>query len=276
MDTLHDADAAEPMIQRYFGRQEQLTENMVSLVIDWLLEVQVEWKLATETMYLAVNLMHRYLARVVIPKRRLQLVGTTALFIASKYEECQPPILDDFLYIADDTYTAAEFLEMERSILNTLDFRLSAPTVRTFLKRYCVVADFGSRQALMSGFLGELVLADPDIIRFRASTLAAVAVALSRLSTSPSADLTWDATMQHYTRHTLNDMAECAWGVWETWKTVTRPVARKGTTLTKYSRTAYHRVASVPPPPKALMAAFFGDQPVGWTGSFAEQMKAKL
>ena len=55
-----------------------------------------------------------------VPK--LQLVGVTAMLIASKYEEIYPPIVTDFVYITDNAYSKKEILEMEESILCSLEF----------------------------------------------------------------------------------------------------------------------------------------------------------
>ncbi len=39
-----------------------------------------------ETLYLAVKLVDLYLGRVLVKRDKLQLVGTTALYIAAKYD----------------------------------------------------------------------------------------------------------------------------------------------------------------------------------------------
>ena len=41
------------------------------------------------------------------PFRRLQLVGVTAMFVAAKFEEIDPPRATDFVYITDNTYSKA-------------------------------------------------------------------------------------------------------------------------------------------------------------------------
>lgn len=44
-----------------------------------------------ETLYLMVNLLDRYLSQVNIKKSEMQLVGLTALLLASKYEDFWHP-----------------------------------------------------------------------------------------------------------------------------------------------------------------------------------------
>jgi G2/mitotic-specific cyclin 1/2 len=45
---------------------------------------------------------------------KLQLVGLTSLFIASKYEEVVSPSIQNFLYMAEDGYTEDEIVRAER------------------------------------------------------------------------------------------------------------------------------------------------------------------
>lgn len=60
---------------------------------------------------------------------RLQQVGVTCLFIASKYEEIHPPEIRDLVYITDRSSSRDDILETEISILNALDFAVSKPTM---------------------------------------------------------------------------------------------------------------------------------------------------
>jgi cyclin B len=46
------------------------------------------------------------------------------MLIACKYEEIYPPIVRDFVYITDNAYTKEEILEMERKMLQVLDFNI--------------------------------------------------------------------------------------------------------------------------------------------------------
>lgn len=98
-------------------RQEDINEKMRSILIDWLIEVHLKFKLVPESLFLTVNLIDRYLEREQVNRQKLQLVGVTAMLIACKYEEIYPPIVKDFVYITDNAYTKEEILEMERKIL---------------------------------------------------------------------------------------------------------------------------------------------------------------
>lgn len=92
--------------------QPDITNPMRAILIDWLVEVCDEFNLLTETLYLSVSYIDRYLSVVHVPRSKLQLVGVTCLYIAAKYEEIFPPDINEFSYITDDTYTKKEVCEL--------------------------------------------------------------------------------------------------------------------------------------------------------------------
>jgi cyclin B len=83
---------------------------MRSILIDWLIEVHFKYKLQSETLFIAVRIIDRYLELEKVPKSRLQLVGVTALLVACKYEEIYPPELKDFVFLTDKAYTKEDML----------------------------------------------------------------------------------------------------------------------------------------------------------------------
>ena len=64
-------------------KQPDITFPMRSILVDWLVEVSEEYKLNTETVYLAVNYIDRFLSYMSVQRARLQLVGTACMFIAA-------------------------------------------------------------------------------------------------------------------------------------------------------------------------------------------------
>lgn len=83
---------------------------MRSILVDWLVEVAEEYKLTSDTLYLAINLLDRYLSEKFVTRGTLQLVGIVCLLIASKFEEIYSPSVDEFVYISDNTYTKEEVI----------------------------------------------------------------------------------------------------------------------------------------------------------------------
>ena len=84
---------------------------MRAILVDWIIEVHLKFKLLPETLFITINLIDRYLSIVSIKRNSLQLVGVTAMFIASKYEEIYAPEVRDFVYITDNAYSKTEIFE---------------------------------------------------------------------------------------------------------------------------------------------------------------------
>jgi hypothetical protein len=112
---------------------------MRAILVDWLIEVHMKFKLLPETLFLTVELIDRFLAVEDITRKKLQLVGVTAMFIASKYEEIYAPEVNDFVYITDKAYTKQEILDMEYLMLVSLNFNITYPSSLRFLERYTKV-----------------------------------------------------------------------------------------------------------------------------------------
>jgi cyclin B len=73
-------------ISDYMGKQTGLNTAMRALLVDWMVEVQENFELNHETLYLAVKIVDLYLSKVIVNKESLQLLGCASLFIACKYD----------------------------------------------------------------------------------------------------------------------------------------------------------------------------------------------
>ncbi|KAK9101836.1 hypothetical protein Sjap_019090 [Stephania japonica] len=191
--------------------QRDITQSMRGILVDWLVEVSEEYKLASDTLYLTVYLIDRYLTQNYIERHRLQLVGITCMLIASKYEEICAPRVEEFCFITDNTYTRTEVLKMETQILNDMGFQLSAPTVKTFLRRYLRAAQASFYKVpclemeFLAYYLAELTLVDYGFLKFLPSLIAASAVFVARWTLDQSGN-PWNSTLEYYTRYKALDL----------------------------------------------------------------------
>jgi len=189
------------------AHQTDINEKMRAILLDWLAEVHVKFKLMPETMYLTQHLIDRFLEKKIVVRSKLQLVGVTAMLVASKYEEIYAPEVRDFVYITDKAYTREQILAMEASMLNTLDFRVSAPTVYVFLNRYLKVAQADTRLTQLATFIVERMLQEYRMLHHLPSKIAASAVNMAlRTLRGPAA---WDATMAFHASYDEAALRPC-------------------------------------------------------------------
>ena len=132
------------------------TPIMRAILVDWLVEVQENFQLYHETLYLSVKVLDSYLQHQDTPKEDLQLVGATCLLIACNIEERAPPPIDDFVYICDDAYTSNKFIEMEMNIFKTLAFDINIPISYRYLSRFSRVTQMSMDILTLSRFVLEL------------------------------------------------------------------------------------------------------------------------
>ncbi|KAI3813667.1 hypothetical protein L1987_18396 [Smallanthus sonchifolius] len=189
-------------------QQSDINERMRAILIDWLIEVHHKFDLQHETLFLTVNLIDRFLAKQNVVRKKLQLVGLVAMLLACKYEEVSVPVVDDLIFISDKAYSRSEILEMEKLMLNTLEFNMSVPTPYVFLKRYLKAAQSDSKLEQMSSFLIELCLVEYEMIKFAPSFLAAVAVYTAQFSLYGFKQ--WSKTCELHTNYSEHQLLECS------------------------------------------------------------------
>ena len=122
----------------YMLNQNDINEKMRMILIDWLVEVHLKFKLLPETLFLTINFIDRYLQNNQTPRDKLQLIAVSSLLIACKYEEIYPPEISSFVYITDNAYKKEDILNYEIKILGDLEYDLTYPTPLRFLEIVCV------------------------------------------------------------------------------------------------------------------------------------------
>jgi hypothetical protein len=164
----------------YMDNQAELQWKMRGILMDWLIEVHLKFRLLPETLFIATNLIDRFLSLRVISLVKFQLVGLTALFIASKYEEVICPSITHFLHMTKDGYDVDEILKAERYMLSTLDFDLSYPNPLHFLRRVSKADNYDIQTRTVAKYLIEISCVDYKMMEFSPSCLAAASMWLAR------------------------------------------------------------------------------------------------
>jgi cyclin B len=192
----------------YMDSQSDINAKMRAILIDWLVEVHMKYKLRPETLFLTVNLIDRYLTRMPVMRKRLQLVGVVAMFIAAKFEEIHPPEVADFVYITDSAYTKEDILTMECQMLTTINFQVVVPTAAHFMDRLQSINGCDAVHREVALYLIELALLHLPMIRLTPSHL--VSAALFLRNELMRREVTWPALMVQHSRHSEQQLREVA------------------------------------------------------------------
>jgi len=166
----------------YLAAQPEVTERMRLILIDWLIDVHLKFKLHRETFYLAVDIVDRFLAVRQVSRAQLQLVGVTAMMIAGKHDEIWPPEVKDCVYISANTYAATEVLDMERLIAGALRFRFTVPTVYPFVSRALDVLQAPSSHRDAALYFLDCSVHEYELVQVLPSRVAAAAVLLAHMT----------------------------------------------------------------------------------------------
>ncbi|KAL7545272.1 hypothetical protein ACHAWF_008622 [Thalassiosira exigua] len=103
--------SVQPM---YMKNQPFINENRRATLIDWLVNVQHCHQFLPETLYIAVNVIDRFLTKSLVLSNKLQLVGATALMIASKYEERHSFKMHELITVCAKVYAKEEVRPVQK------------------------------------------------------------------------------------------------------------------------------------------------------------------
>ena len=115
-------------------KQPFITPAMRAILISWIMEVCSEFALKRETFYLSINYVDRFLSAVAnVSKDEYQLIGISAMYIAAKNEEIYSPRISDFAKSAANGYSVDSIKNMEKIMLNKLNWKIFPGTVFNWL-----------------------------------------------------------------------------------------------------------------------------------------------
>lgn len=169
----------ECRITNYFIHNTPVNINlqMRRILIDWLCDVHLQFRLLPETLFDTCSIIDRFLMRAApdwLPRTKLQLCGIAAMFLASKVQEIYPPERTDFIYICANAYTEAQMAEMELEICQKLGGLFTVPTMLCFMRRFSTVANLDYKLHTLVKYLLELCLLSFNLmVTYLPSELAA-------------------------------------------------------------------------------------------------------
>ena len=123
------------------------------VLLDWIVDVQLKFKMFPQTLFIVVAIIDKYLSLRTVRKEELQLVGAAALYIAAKYEETyQVPEAAELVSLSAKAFSKGELLRMEADIIKALDFQLVFNTPYHFLSPFCKLAKWEPKKFYLAQY----------------------------------------------------------------------------------------------------------------------------
>lgn len=180
IDNLTLQEKTESVVDsEYMSRQKDINQKMRAILVDWLVDVNLKFRLKPQSLFMTISVIDRFLSLREVTRARLQLVGISALMLVGKYEEIYPPVLRDYVAVCDNAYKKEELLAMEEEILSTLDFQLNRTSSLVFLELFRQKISMTDQNFAFCRYFLEISMMDLAHLQFKSSVLAAGAIYLS-------------------------------------------------------------------------------------------------
>jgi hypothetical protein len=166
----------------YMDAQKQLKPHMRGILGEWIIGIHRSLRMVPETLFIAMNLVDRFLSVRAISLEKVQLVGVVCLLIASKYEEICAPSIQMMLRFSAKTSTVEEIKEAEKYVLKSVKYNLSYSSPITFLRRISKADGFDAESRTVAKYLVEIYCVEYGLVQFPPSCIAAAAMWLARLA----------------------------------------------------------------------------------------------
>ncbi|XP_058726911.1 cyclin-SDS [Vicia villosa] len=178
--------------ERYFSTTDftELIFQQRCRMVHWIVEHSYRKQLRQETIFLAINLLDRFLSKGYFKaEKSLQIVGIACFTLAVRIEENQQcnRVGQKYFYIEKSVYSRCEVVAMEWMVQEVLKFQCFHPTIYNFLWFYLKAANADAVMEKRVTCLALLALSGPDQLCYWPSTIAAALVILACLEYNENA-----------------------------------------------------------------------------------------
>jgi len=156
----------------YMNTQYEINEIMRAILIDWIIDIHLKFKLRQETLFMTIWLIDTYLSYAFVPREKFQLLGITCLLISCKSHEIYYPQQNKLIEMTDNAYTKQEMLTMENEILKKLNFYIVCPNPIDFYNILSKMFNFEKKHYFLGNYFIESALVYYQILKYSSSVIA--------------------------------------------------------------------------------------------------------
>jgi hypothetical protein len=159
-------------IKPIFGNHFDINDIHRTILVDWLINVHLYFKLSDECLYLSIKLIDSFLARTTnFTKNKLQLLGICSLQISSKYIEQVHPSINDLSDLCDKCYEKKDIVEFEKHLLQVNDYIIEQDQILNYYDLLCLILRFNIKYYFFGKMLLDLTLLDIDFYKYQKNTI---------------------------------------------------------------------------------------------------------
>ena len=159
-------------IKPSFTNHLDITEIHRTILVDWLINVHLYFKLSDECLYLTIKLIDIFLARTInFTKNKLQLLGICALQISSKYIEGIHPSINNLSDLCDKCYTKKEIIQFEKYLLQINNYIIEQNQLLNYYDLLCLILKFNIKYYYFGKMLLDLTLLDINFYKYQKNVI---------------------------------------------------------------------------------------------------------
>lgn len=159
-------------IKPIFSNHLDINDIHRTILVDWLINVHLYFKLSDECLFLSIKLIDIFLARTTnFSKNKLQLLGICSLQLASKYIEQIHPSINDLSDLCDKCYEKKDIIQFEKHLLQINDYIIEQDQVLNYYDLLCLILKFNIKYYYFGKMLLDLILLDIDFYKYQKNTI---------------------------------------------------------------------------------------------------------
>ena len=159
-------------IKPLFSNHLDINDIHRTILVDWLINVHLYFKLSDECLYLSIKLIDNFLARTKnFTKNKLQLLGICSLQLSSKYIEQLHPSINDLSDLCDKCYEKKDIVQFEKHLLQINDYIIEQDQVLNYYDLLCLILKLNVKYYFFGKMLLDLTLLDIDFYKYQKNTI---------------------------------------------------------------------------------------------------------